>query len=80
MNGLLKGALYTLTASIIGIVWGGIYVNDHPLGGVGAFFGRSDPLYTMAGWSTVLGILGLLIGIGLLIGGLVTKSRPADSD
>ena len=75
MNGMLKGAIAVLVASIVGMIWGFQYRSEHQLAAVTAFFGASDPLYTAAGWAAGLGVLAFVIGIALLIGGLVKVSR-----
>jgi hypothetical protein len=78
MNDLAKTAVATLIASVVAVGWGLSYRNAHPMQGVGAFFGYTDPTYSLAGWAIGLGIPIFLIGLALLIAGIV-RGRSTDS-
>ena len=77
VNTLSKMAIAIIVASIAAMIWGFHYQGEHPIVGAAAFFGYSDPTYTLAGWAAGLGVIGFLIGIALLIAGLIQSSTPA---
>ncbi len=79
MNNLLKSSIVILIASASGMLWAIPYRQDHPMAAVGGFFGYTDSTYALAGWVAGLGALAFLIGIGLLIGGLVSSSQAAQT-
>ena len=74
MNGKVHAAMIVLISSAVAMIWGFQYRGDHPLAGVGAFFGVQDPIYSLAGWAAGMGVLAFLIGIALFIAGLVQSS------
>lgn len=79
MNELAKTGVIVLIASAVATGWGYSYRSDHVMQGVGAFFGYSDPTYSLAGWAMGVGIPAFLIGLALLIAGLA-RGRPTDSN
>lgn len=78
MNEMLKYAIVVLAGSIVAMIWGFQYRGDHPMQAVGAFFGYSDPTYSIAGWAARLGVIAFVIGIALLIGGLAQTNKETE--
>lgn len=77
MNTLLRSAIVVLILSVVAFVWGYSYTQQNKSKAWGAMFGHRDPTYEAAGYATIAGVAGFLIGIGLLIGGLVKQKETS---
>jgi len=79
-NGLMNLAIFVLTVSVVGFLWGRWYTNEHPFLGMASVFGASNPTYSIASNAMILGVLGFLLGLILLIAALVRGgSRKTDA-
>ncbi|MBI4811095.1 MAG: zinc ribbon domain-containing protein [Ignavibacteriales bacterium] len=79
MNSLLISAIIILILSVIAAIWGYTYTENNKWE---AFMGYryNKELYQVAGYATIVGIVGFFIGIGLLIGGLVQQKNVSSMD
>ena len=65
---LSTAGIVLIIAGLIGFVWGTVYIDEHRLSqSIGSLIGRSDPLFTFAQISSVLGVIAFITGIVLII-------------